>query len=226
MNMKLLLITSLALLVTACATPPQQPVTLDSTVLSDDLNKIGVVIAGDHQPNVYMPGANCLLCIGAAEAMNVSLSRHVDALQIEEFKLVQSDLVAELNEHGVRVVAFEESIVLSELPKYPSETENIAGRDFSSYKKEGITHLLVIDVEMIGVQRLYASYVPTSDPKAVFKGSAFLVDVRSNEYEWFKHIEHYRSADGEWDESPNYPALTNAYYHVLAEARDDVVSEF
>jgi hypothetical protein len=134
--------------------------------------------------------------------------------------------VKELNEHGVSVVAFEEPILLSELPKHSGSSENGARRDFSAYAEKGITHLLVIDIEMIGVERMYTSYVPTSDPKAIFKGSAFLVDVTTNEYEWFKHIEHYRSAEGEWDESPDYPALTNAYYQVLAEARADVISEF
>ena len=43
-------------------------------------------------------------------------------------------------------------------------------------------HLLVIDVNMIGMIRNYARYVPDDDPRATVKGVSYRVDLKNNRF--------------------------------------------
>ena len=177
--------------------------------------------------DVYLPGAGCLLCIGLAESMNSSLSSHVDSLNAEEFSVVKSELAQRLKAKGVNVVPIEQPVDVSELPKYSSDLPNTAKNDFSALKEQyDISHLLIVDVQYLGMWRSYANYVPTTDPVAYLKATSYMVNLDNNTYEWFLPIELKKSADGDWDEPPNFPGLTNAYYQVLAEGREEIVSKF
>jgi hypothetical protein len=127
----------------------------------------------------------------------------------------------------VNVVPIEQPFDASSFPKYSSDLPNTAKQDFSALKNEyNISHLLVVDVTFLGMWRSYANYVPTSDPVAYLKASSYLVNLDNNSYEWFLPLELKQSAQGDWDELPNFPGLTNAYYQVLAEGREEIVSEF
>lgn len=214
---------------TACVSPPQTPVLLDEASLSNESHqkKVGVMMTSMPKPNVYLPGADCLLCLAIAEAAHSGLSKHVNTLTPDDFTLVKSDLVREIEEKGVEVIVIEQPIIIGDLPKNKSKEPNMANRDFSSLKEQyGITHLLVVDLYQLGVYRSYASYIPTSDPKAVIKGAGYLVDLQDSSYKWYLPIEIYKGANGEWDEPPNYPALTNAYYQVIEMGREAIVAEF
>jgi hypothetical protein len=218
---------SILVVLTGCVATPQQPVSMESGFLNDSNKTVGVVMTKLPNPDVYLPGADCLLCMAAAEAMNSSLSKHVETLTPDDFKLVRSNLIQRMQEKGVNVVAIEETIDVERLPKHKSEIPNSARRDYSSYQsKYEITHLLVVDIDQMGLYRSYASYIPTSDPKAVLVGQSYLISLKDNTYKWYKPISIYKSAAGEWDESPAYPALTNAYYQVIETGREMVLSEF
>ena len=85
---------------------------------------------------------------------------------------------------------------------------------------------VVINVQQIGFVRNYAAYIPTSDAKATVSAFAFMVDMKTNAYEWFDRLTVTRSADGAWDEGPTFPGLTNAYYQVVEQTKDRVKAPF
>ena len=225
--MKNILVLSMLMLLTACATPPQKTIDLDEGYLQAGSKRVGVVLTKVPELDVYIAGADCLLCILAAEAANSSLSAHIETLAPDDFRLIESELVQKLTAKGVNVVAIDGGVDLKTLPELSSKEEGSTKYDYSQYReKYKITHLLVIDVDQMGMYRTYASYFPTSDPRAIVAGVSYLVDLSSNTYQWYKHINILKGVDGGWDEPPNFPALTNAYYQAIEEGREQILSEF
>ena len=84
----------------------------------------------------------------------------------------------------------------------------------------------MINVQQLGFVRNYAAYVPTSDAKATVSGIAYMVNLKTNAYEWFDHVSITRSADGAWDEAPAFPGLTNACFQAIEQAKDRMKAPF
>jgi len=188
---------------------------------------VGIVMASVPKPDLYLPGADCLLCIAVASAANSSLDKQVDTFNDENLAGIKNELANRLNKKNIKTIVIADPVKIDSMPKQKSDVPNAAPYDFSNLaKSHGVTHLLVIDVRLLGIQRTYASYVPTSDPKGIFKGAGYLVDIKTGTYQWYMPIEIYKSADGQWDEAPAFPALTNAYYQALASGKDQIVSKF
>jgi hypothetical protein len=217
---------SLTVLVVGCAATPQAPVAMQHDVLNSKA-KVGVMMSALPELDVHLPGAGCLLCLATAEAMNSSLSKHVTTLQPNEFSLVKTELIRLLTEKGVNTTPIEKPFSAADFPKLSTKEPNTSRRDFSQLRTQfDITHLLVVDVQLLGMWRSYANYVPTSDPMAYLKASSYLVDLQSHQYMWFLPLEIKKPSDASWDEPPNFPGLTNAYYQVLEEGREAIVAEF
>jgi hypothetical protein len=89
-----------------------------------------------------------------------------------------------------------------------------------------VDRLLVIDITTLGVMRPYSAYVPTGAPRGILEGRGYLVNLSNNSYEWYQRVQVYRAADGQWDEPPKFPGLTNAYYQVIELGKDDFLKPF
>src|SRR5690606_6403031 len=114
------------------------------------------------------------------------------------------------------VVLVNSSLDLSGLPAMKSKVPNASKYDFSkAAKADEVTHVLVVEFDFVGVRRSYSSYIPTSAPQVVILGATYLVDLSSNTYKWYKPLAVYRNAEGEWDEPPVFPGMTNAYYEAV-----------
>lgn len=225
--MKYLAIAFFVTFFAGCASAPQQPVSLEQGYLDAEDRRVGVVLQTLPKTNLHLPGASCLLCIAAAEAMNASLNKHAESLSSEEFASVAEQLVGRLTEQGVDVVAIEGEIDFKALPRFKSEAVNSAKKDFRNLQATyGVNQLLIIDINRIGMERAYSGYIPSGDPMAVLAGTAYLVDLNDNTYKWYKPISLYKSAEGDWDEAPSYPGLTNAYYYVIETAREAILTDF
>ena len=223
---KIILLLVLGLL-GGCVAPPQKPIAMEKNYLQTSTKKIGVVLTEIPKPDVHLPGADCLLCMATAEMANSSLSDHVDKLVPNDFKLVESELIKQLKAKGINVVAINDTIKLAELPELDSPKEGTAKHDYRQFRnKYGVSHLLVISVNSIGMERKYSGYVPVDVPRAVVNGVSYLVDLSDNTYKWYKHIKINKSASGNWDEPPSYPALTNAFYQAIEIGREDILAEF
>jgi hypothetical protein len=221
---KLALWIFLAALVTGCVTPPQQPVQMNRAALASGAGKIGVVMTAMPKVNTSFPGASCLLCVAAAEGANSALTKHAQTLPNEGLGKLQDSIAQVLVKTGVDAQAISEPLQLQKLPEFKHpKGENAPAKDFQSLRaKYNVDRLLVIDLTAIGFVRTYSAYFPTSDPKAYVAGSAYIVDLTNNHYDLYQRIDIQKSADGAWDEPPQYPGLTNAYFQIVEMIKDRV----
>lgn len=207
-----------------CASAPQAPVALESNRLNGNSGKVGVLMSTVPAADTHLPGAGCLLCLAAASVANSSLTSHAKTLPSQDLAGIRSDVVDALRRKGVNVVAIEDPVKIEDLPQASSSAPNAARRDFSSLKtKYQLDRLLVIDITQQGFERTYASYIPTSDPKGLVRGTAYLVNLGTQAYEWYAPINVLKATDKKWDEPPQFPGLTNAYYQAVEATRDAVL---
>jgi hypothetical protein len=207
-----------------CVTAPQAPVALSTSVLQ---TRMAIVTTATPEVNTFFPGANCLLCIATASAANGTLTKHVRTLSNEDVGRYDESIAQRLRDRGLAVTVVEEALDLRKLPKQTAKGPNLAPRDFRALAQQyNIDRLIVIDVTQIGVERPYAAYVPTAEPKAVVRGVGYVVNLTDNTLEWYAPLNVVKSTDGTWDEPPQFPALTNAYFQAIELARDALTQPF
>ncbi len=223
---RLAFVAATTIALSACVVAPQTPVQLNTNTLKAE-TRIGVAMTTLPKVDLVFPGASCLLCFAAASAANSSLNTHTQALPYEDLLKVKDQLAQALAKKGKTATVIIEPLDLNSLPDFATKGPNIALKDFTSLKKKyGVDKLLVAHVSAFGMERTYASYFPTSPPRAYLIGTGFLVNLSNNTYEWFSPIRHLRAADGNWDEPPKFPGLTNAYFQVLELSKDDFLKPF
>lgn len=206
-----------------CATAPQQALPMSANALKSDGGRIGVAMTALPKVDTAFPGAGCLLCIAVASGFHGKMTDHVRTLPYEDLADLKKQAAAAITKKGAQAVVIEEEIKFDALPDFKSEQPNFARKDFRALReKHNIDRLMVVNVAAIGVWRDYSSYVPTSDPKAVVKGAAYMVNLRTNALEWFAPIEIAKAATA-WDQPPKYPDLTNAYFQAIELGKDVVL---
>lgn len=162
-----------------------------------------------------------------ASAANSKLTEHANRLSRAEVLQTKDDLISILAEKKISAVAIPDTVKLNELPKSNSTGTNLAPIDYSSLRPRfDIDRLLVVDLRLLGFERTYASYVPTGAPKAAVSGTGYLVDLSTNQFEWYQPINVRKATDEEWDEPPSFPGLTNADYQAVELMRDQVLEPF
>ena len=210
-----------AVLLGACASAPQQSILLAQDTLKAESGRIGVAMSKLPPVETHLPGAGCLLCVAAASMANSSLSEYSKTLSHEDLPQLKNEIAQRLARKGANAIVIADELNVDDLGTFSGEGANVAKKDFSSLRtKYGVDRLLVIDVRTLGFERSYSAYVPTSDPKGVFRGAGYLVNLKSNTYEWYLPVQVLKSADKQWDEAPKYPGLTNAYYQALELGKD------
>jgi len=227
MNIKSLAISILLFsLLGGCVTNPQGSVQTGEEFWKQNSQiKVGVVMTSLPTLDVFLPGASCLLCLIAAETANSSLSKHVNTLSIQDLGELKAALAKNIETKGASTVIIDDAIDLKKLSKFKSKLENSAVKDYSSYSnQDGITHLAVIHLRSAGMNRTYANYIPTSDPKAVFSGSIYMVDLATNTYQSYESFSISKAARSNWKESPNFPALTNAFYQAIESGKEIILN--
>jgi hypothetical protein len=215
----------LAIFLSGCATPPQQPIQMDLHALKS--GRIGVAMTHLPKVDTYLPGTGCLLCMAAAAATNSTLTTHAQTLPYEDLPKIKNAIADLMRKKGMEVTVIEEDIDLEALGDFGSPGQNVARKDFSSVRKKyNIEKLVVININALGFIRTYSSYFPTSEPKGYLRGAGYMVNLSNNTYEWYLPVEITRSADRNWDEPPKYPGLTNVYFQVLEIGKDTFLSQF
>lgn len=210
-----------------CATAPQTPVSLKPEVLTAKTTKVGVAMTALPKVDTQFPGASCLLCLAAASLTNQSLTAHVQTLKHEDLAQLKTDLAKVMRDKGMDATVIDEPLDVAKLPSFTSKEPNFARQDFTSLKaKYGVDKLVVIQITALGAWRNYSAYIPTEDPKAVFMGTGYMVNLADNALDWYMPINLRKSADQKWDEPPKFPGLTNAYYQVLELGKDAVTKPF
>ena len=212
----------LSILLGGCVTVAQQAIPFSAPVSTGETQvRIGVATTALPKVDTQFPGASCLLCLGAAALANSSLTSYSHTLPYEDLANLRTDAADALRRKGVDVVVIPENLLLNLFPKNKAKGANLSPRNFSALKaKYGIDKLLVIDVTGLGFVRNYAAYIPTSDPQAWLSGLGYMVDLKTNQYEWYMPVSIVRSAEGAWSEPPKFPGLTNAYFQAITIGRD------
>jgi len=222
-----LLVSAIAIFLGGCASAPQQSVSLSSMGKGAEAGRVGVAMTKLPPVDTFFPGASCLLCLATASMANSSLTSHAKTLPYDELSKLKVDLAKLLRQGGASVTVIEEDIDVDALPDFDKKEPGIARKDFSSLRgKYNIDRLLVINVRSLGYVRTYQAYFPTSEPKATLDGLGYMVNLKSNAYDWYKPVGVSKSSDQGWDEPPKFPGLTNAYFQVLEIAKDSFMEPF
>lgn len=217
------LLISATFLLTACAGAPQLPLPVSPQAFAAPSNNYGVALTRLPVVETQFPGAYCLLCMAAASVANSSLTTHTKTLPVEDLAALNKQVAEVLKKKGVKVTMIDD-LELDKLPDSSSKVPNFARKDFTSLKaKYKIDKLLVINIYAVGIERNYASYIPSGEPKARVAGVSYIVNLNDNSLEWSMPINAMKASDGKWDEPPKFPGLTNAYYQVIELAKDSVL---
>jgi len=210
-----------------CASAPQLPVPVSKELLASKTTTVGVVMTPLPKVDTEFPGAGCLLCLAAASMTNNSLTTHVKTLTHEDLPKLKNDVAKLLTAKGMAASVIDEPLDVKNLPSFSAKEPNFASKDFSSLKaKYKVDKLLVIDITALGAWRNYSAYIPTGDPKAVVKGTGYIVNLNNNALEWYQPIDVQKSAEQKWDEPPKFPGITNAYYQALEIGKDTITKPF
>lgn len=217
----------IAAVLTGCASAPQNPITLSEPAANGQAGRVGVAMAPLPAPDTYFPGAECLLCILTASANHSALTTQAKTLSASDALPLRDEVATLLKKRGAEVIVIEDEIKLETLPDFPDKTPDFATKDHRGLgQQHQIEHLVVIQVKSVGFTRNYASYIPTSDPKATFNGTGYMVNMKTNAYEWYLPVAVTKSAHQTWDEPPSYPGLTNAFYQAVELGRDQFLKPF
>ena len=211
----------------ACAATPQGPISPSGEIIARHEGHVGVVMSALPKVDTAFPGASCLLCLAFAATANSSLTTHTHTLGADEVASYKANLIDALRKKGFDVTDIPGSLDVSKLPNAHAKVSGHPIKDFTSLKaKYGVDKLCVLEIAQLGFVRSYAAYVPTSDPQAIVRGQAYLIDLSRNAYDWYQPVNITTTAEGKWDEPPGFPGLTNAYFQAIEKARDLYVGPF
>lgn len=219
-NIKNTLIALWALGLTACASTPFNPIKMDQNLYQNKDATVGVYIVAPDKVDTYLDGASCLLCYAAAAAANGSLTKHMKTLDVNDFTAIKTDLVEILQEKGMNAQLVEAKLALTKLKKFKPKSAGFAEQDYTPLKAAaGVDKLLILQVNMLGAQRFYNGYVPTSSPSGAVSAKMFMVDLTSNKLELDQRINERVAVEGEWDEPTSFPGVTSAFYEAVERAK-------
>lgn len=207
-----------------CATPPQAPVSKAFGFYVEPGLRVGVAMSKLPKVDTSFPGAEWPLTHVAATVANSALTAHTRTLPIDDLAHLKEDIAEALKRRGQVAVVIDEPIVVDKLPKAGGTARNAASRDYSSLQSRyQLDKLLVVELTEVGITRPYSSYIPTGDPKGIVSGVSYMVNLKDKTYDWYLPLLQQKSAQGNWDEAPTFPGLSNAYFQALEEAREAVL---
>lgn len=222
-----LVLVAVSVILTGCAVAPQNPVGLSPTAVKPNEGRVGVAMTALPKVDTEFPGAGCLLCYAFASASNSVLTAHTNTLSHEDLATLKNELVELIRKKGGDAVLIQEQIDVKALPDNAKSGPDMAKKDFSQLqKKYGIDKLLMVEIATLGMIRTYSAYVPTSDPKGTLVGTGYLVNLKTNVYEWYQPVNVAKSSESKWDEPPKFPGLTNAYFQALETGKDQFREPF
>lgn len=218
---------SVVMLAVGCAAPRQPFVALEKSAVNGEAGRIGVAMTPLRKPDTRFPGADCLLCMATASLLNASLTSHTQKLPPEGLPELKEGIADLIRKNGGDAVVIVDEIKVDDLPDFETKGPNVARKDFSGLKRKyAVDKILVLDVPLLGMYRSFSAYIPTSDPRAELEINGYLVNLSNNTYEWYQTFSESRSAQGNWDEPPNFPGLTNAYFQALEGGKDRLLGTF
>jgi hypothetical protein len=209
------------IILSACGTVSQAPIPFKAETLQGQ-GRIGVVSTAVPKADMNYPGAGCLLCFAAAAATNATLSSYTKTLPNDDLTRAKTEIAQALTKKGREVKVIEAPIDVSALPDTGTKQPGVSAKDFSTLAKQhGVDKLLVLDFTSVGIERSYSAYIPNGPPMAIITGTGYLVNASNNTYEWYRPFRVVKASEGNWDEPPKFPGLTNAYFQAIEVSKDN-----
>lgn len=186
--------------------------------------RIGVAMSQLPKVETSFPGAEWPLCRAAAALANAKLTAHTRTLPADELAGLKDDIADVLKRKRQVAVVIDEPIAVDQLPKASGTARNAPARDYASLKaRYQLDKLLVVEVTEVGISRPYSSYIPIGEPKGIVNATTYMIDFRDNSYDWYVPVVQQKSAQGDWDEAPAFPGLSNAYFQAIEAARQAIL---
>jgi hypothetical protein len=225
-NNKMGLIALTTILLAACRTAPPQSIFLHADTLSPQNGNVGIIVTS-AKVDTSFPGAGCLLCLAVASGANSSLTKHAHSMSNQDVLKIKDDIADTLRKKGIEVSILTDELNEKALKDNASQGGSATKKDYRALKeKYHVEHLVHLEVDSLGFERNYSSYIPRGDSVASLQGSIKMVNLSSNEYELSQQISVIKVAEGLWDEAPDFPGLTNAYYTAVESVRIQVLRYF
>lgn len=210
-----------------CATP-QVPVPLDQGFYREEGKSVGVMLKVPEKPGLSLEGNIGLLDYAIIAGATSALTDNIEKQELSEFIAVSELLSQSLESEGFNVVRLEAPEKEPKLGSFKDpdskDTSYFAEKDHRPLADQyQADYLLKLTATSVGLARPYYGFIPTDDPRAVFNVNGELIDLSSNQLLWYSNISRSAYASGEWDEAPEFPGLTNSYYVVMNQAKEDVI---
>ncbi len=206
-----------------CATAPQNKIDFSSQELAGANQKIGVIRSKIPEVAAEFPGADCLLCIAAALANHSSFRDHVKSLSSSDLAVLHDAVVSRLRAKGLEVVKLSDEIDVRKLDSVKEVRDGFAKNNFSSFQARGLTSLVVVDFKTVGFRRSHQNYFPSEPMKARVVAEVYMVRLADGKLLWFERYDLLKGTSGEWDNKPKFPEITNAFYSLVEEFKDQVI---
>ncbi|MBX7152900.1 hypothetical protein K1X84_14820 [bacterium] len=213
-------------LFTGCGT---SRMTINPSFWENKTQKIGIVIGGFPKAAAYKGGNQGLLDIAINEAMAGSLESHLRSVDMTPFSNIADQFVLQLKERGLTVTK------LTERGFVDPDISSSGGKKYIScnfkklMQKEPVDIVLFLEIVRFGTIRSYYGFIPTSDPKALCQARAYLISTKDCELLWTFEMQEKESivpVVGAWDQSPDYPNVTNALNAAMKEAGNLIINDF
>jgi hypothetical protein len=153
------------------------------------------------------------------------LTNHVHVLSPREMPALKERAASLVGARGAAPVMLADALDLEALPDFGGEAPGAARKDFRSLKEpQHLDKLLVIQIDALGIERGYqADCVADAEPRAIFDGAVYLVDLKTNALQWYHPVHVARDIDGNWDAWPKYPHLDTAFFRALQQGKDELL---
>ncbi|MBS0350621.1 MAG: hypothetical protein JSR33_05430 [Proteobacteria bacterium] len=211
---------------TGCAADPNLP--LYQGFWTDQPKPV-VVVAMDtpSRADFDFNGAG-LLDMAIILAVNQKFITYLHQYDISSLDKLSTQLVQNLNQHGIIAKKYNEKINLSQL-------KNSSKTNFDAYERKDFTplasqlkanRLLLIHVSFIGSYRGYYGLVPLGAPSAVCRIEGRLVNLKTNRTLWRFSTNQEIKVTAPWSQPPSYPNFSNALNQAIDQANQTVLSNF
>ncbi|MBO3276888.1 hypothetical protein [Pseudomonas schmalbachii] len=213
-------------LLTGCATP-QPPVPMDQSFWAQKQERIGIAYTQVPKPTVIMAGQQGLLDMAVNNGLAAGLRSKVETWDSSSLRSIPAQVGEQLRADGYQAVNIDDPLVLDTLAKNKAEKTGYASKDFQPLKSQKqIDKLVLFEFGSAGTMRTYYGMVPTSVPVAQVVVTTYVIDLNDNHLLYYQPNVFSHSADGEWDEAPDFPNLTNAFYQALDSTQQSLLGVF
>lgn len=229
MRLSLVTATIVAATLTGCAS--LKPMDLQPEFWQQANNKkVAVVVFELPKPGNAKVGSQGLLDLAINAAVSNKFDSFMSNLQFEPYSVLAEDIEKEFDQRGFDATIIKvDAKTLPVLEKTPEQKKNpaIFRENLAAVPEfKDKDFVFMISSTQVGTVRSYYSVVPTSAPQGIYNGMARLVEVKTNEIKWWKPINIVKPVNGEWDQPPSYPNVTQAVDQAIEASKKEYKNQF